>query len=118
MSTIIKKTTGLTGLEPNSNARRSLSITYGKIIRLLEKLPENYLYKQYTKNLIQSRSEIINKTQSTTEIEDKIGCGQIEELLIQADNELKLLRDTMQWQSWKSPTNLNIENQWSWPPCK
>ncbi|CAB0040440.1 unnamed protein product [Trichogramma brassicae] len=65
LHSLLYETTGLTGLEPNSNARRSLSITYGKIIRLLEKLPENYLYKQYTKNLIQSRSEIINKVPRT-----------------------------------------------------
>ncbi|KAJ8666257.1 hypothetical protein QAD02_007919 [Eretmocerus hayati] len=56
------------------------------------------------------------QVQNTSEIEKKIGCGQIEELIFQANNELRLVRNMLEWRSWESLSTEHSGNQWMWPP--
>ncbi|XP_012356162.1 NADH dehydrogenase [ubiquinone] 1 alpha subcomplex subunit 5-like isoform X2 [Nomascus leucogenys] len=42
--------------------------------------------------------------------EDQLQGGQIEEVILQAKNELSLARKMMQWKPWETPAN-----QWKWP---
>ena len=68
---------------------------------------------------------------SLQEAEAKIGCGQIEEVIIQAENELVLSRSILEWkvtspitimmsdtspsQAWEPLCEAAPENQWKWP---
>ncbi|NP_001165824.1 NADH dehydrogenase [ubiquinone] 1 alpha subcomplex subunit 5 [Nasonia vitripennis] len=116
MSQAIKHTTGLTGLNIHQYPRRTLAILYGKIIRVLQKFPTDYSYRQYTEILVKEKADIVNQIESVAEIEKKIDCGQIEELILQADKELKLVRNFLDWKPWEPLLNKNFANQWSWPP--
>ena len=45
--------------------------------------------------------KVVDETRSIRSIEEKIGYGMIEELIVQAHNELKLLRLMKHWQPWE-----------------
>ncbi|QQP40809.1 NADH dehydrogenase 1 alpha subcomplex subunit 5 [Caligus rogercresseyi] len=49
------------------------------------------------------------------ELEKKIGAGHIEEVIIQADNELLLSRKILEWRSWEPLMEPAPANQWKWP---
>lgn len=52
------------------------------------------------------------------DIEKHINCGQIEEVIVQAENELLLARKILGWKSWEPLATEAPEIQWDWPPAK
>ena len=58
------------------------------------------------------------QTKSVLEAEEKIGCGQIEEVIVQAENELNLARKMLTWKPWEPLMKEAHPNQWTWPPVK
>lgn len=53
------QTTGLTGILVSEYPHRSLNILYGKILRALDKLPQDYPYRTTTEKLIKERATIV-----------------------------------------------------------
>ncbi|KAF5306980.1 hypothetical protein FQR65_LT07203 [Abscondita terminalis] len=102
MSGAIKKTTGLTGLAVSAVPHHSLGVLYGKIMRTLQKMPETAAYRKYTEKIICERAQILNSTKDVGQIENTIGCGQVEELIVQAENELMLARKMLNWKPWEN----------------
>lgn len=51
-------------------------------------------------------------------VEERINCGQVEELIIQAKNELSLAEKMLIWKPWQKLTQEAPLNQWTWPPHK
>lgn len=58
------------------------------------------------------------QTKDVFEIEQRINCGQAEELIIQAENELNLARKMMNWKPWEPLLAKPPKGQWDWPPAK
>jgi NADH dehydrogenase (ubiquinone) 1 alpha subcomplex subunit 5 len=61
------------------------------------------------------RAALVKSETNVAELEKKINCGQIEEILIQASNELKLSRKILEWKSWEQLTTQPPATQWKWP---
>lgn len=51
-------------------------------------------------------------------IEQKIGQGQIEEVIISARGELSLMQDMLSQKPWENLMEQTPPNQWTWPPHK
>lgn len=113
-----KITTGLAGLTVNPAAHRSLGILYGKILRTLQKMPSTAVYRRNTETIINERAKVLGKTADIEKIEDQICCGQVEELIVQAENELLLARKMLTWKPWEPLIKEAPETQWTWPPAK
>lgn len=62
--------------------------------------------------------KIYFQTKDVFEIEQKINCGQAEELIIQAENELNLARKMLNWKPWEPLIAKPPKGQWDWPPAK
>ncbi|XP_076762259.1 NADH dehydrogenase (ubiquinone) subunit ND-13B [Xylocopa sonorina] len=118
MSTL-KKTTGLTGLLVSKSPHMELRIIYDKILRFAKLLPEDYAYRKSVENMATERNDILKKTADVATVEEKIGQGQVEELIVQAQRELNLLQNMVQvYKPWEKLAQEAPPNQWTWPPHK
>uniref|UniRef100_A0A7R8VAM3 NADH dehydrogenase [ubiquinone] 1 alpha subcomplex subunit 5 n=4 Tax=Timema TaxID=61471 RepID=A0A7R8VAM3_TIMDO len=113
-----EQTTGLTGLVVSKHPHHTLGILYNKILRSLQKMPSNAAYRKYTEKIISERARIVETTSTVSEIENNIGCGQVEELIVQAENELVLARKMLGWKPWEPLVQDATPHQWAWPPAK
>lgn len=117
MSGVTKLTTGLTGLKVAKNPHHTLGVLYGKIMRTLNKMPEDAAYRRYTSAIISERVGILNSSNDVEQVECKIGAGQIEEVIVQAENELVLARKMLTWKPWEPLIKEAPATQWQWPPA-
>lgn len=114
----VKTSTGLVGLAVHPNPHHTLESLYGKILRVLKKMPPTAAYRKYTELIIKERAAVLKETKDTFDIEVRINCGQAEELIIQAENELNLARKMLNWKSWEPLIAKPPPGQWDWPPIK
>ncbi|XP_018575447.1 NADH dehydrogenase [ubiquinone] 1 alpha subcomplex subunit 5 [Anoplophora glabripennis] len=113
-----KVTTGLTGLAVAKNPHHTLGVLYSKILRTLQKMPESAAYRKYTEEIINERTQILKANENVDVIEKQIGCGQIEEIIVQAENELILARKMLNWKPWEPLVKQAPPTQWTWPPAQ
>lgn len=115
MAGALKQTTGLTGLLVARDPHKTLSILYGKILSVLQKMPESASYRKHTHVLISERLAAVKAEPTVAGLESKINGGQVEELIIQADRELNLARRMLEWRAWEPLVQEAPANQWKWP---
>ncbi|KAF4525988.1 hypothetical protein B566_EDAN000782 [Ephemera danica] len=113
-----KVTTGLTGLAVAKNPHHTLGVLYSKILRALQKMPEDAAYKKYTAAIVNERAKVVKEEIDVGKLEARIGCGQVEELIVQAENELVLARKMLGWKPWEPLIREAPQGQWQWPPTK
>ena len=112
----MKVSTGLTGLPVHPDGATALRMLYGKILRVLDRMPEEAAYRQYTASIIGERLEIVQTHgDDLGTLEAKINCGQVEELIQQAEQELFLARKMEKWQPWEPLIEEAPPSQWKWP---
>lgn len=92
-----KATTGLFGLAVHPNPRSHLIGTYRKTLEALTQIPPTAVYRQATEALTRNRLSIVETTENVKDIENKIGAGIIEEVIWQAEDELKLTNKVKEW---------------------
>ena len=78
-------------------------------------MPTDYAYRKHTESIISERAAMVKNESNISELEKKINGGQIEEVLIQAENELNLSRKILEWKSWEPLMSHPPPNQWKWP---
>ncbi|XP_076637517.1 NADH dehydrogenase (ubiquinone) subunit ND-13B [Colletes latitarsis] len=118
MATVLKKTTGLTGIAVSKNPKCELDKLYRRILKVLSTLPQESAYKRNTEKLIRDKWDIVEQNNDVTAIEEKIGCGQLEEVIIQAQNELTLAEQMSKFRPWERLMEEPPKHQWTWPPHK
>ncbi|KAI8902768.1 ETC complex I subunit conserved region-domain-containing protein [Globomyces pollinis-pini] len=109
-----KKTTGIVGIPVHLNARPELISLYQRINHNIQRIPATSAYRKGTEALVKERLDIVEKTESIEEIEQKIGLGQIEELLLAAEDEIKLIDVIAADESWKPLEETPIPGQWEY----
>ena len=131
MASYSKVVTGLTGMTVAKNPTHTLGVLYrfnildvisslrnfifSKNLRALAKMPLDYPYRKNTESIVNERVAIMKQSNTIEEAEKKIGMGQIEEVIIQAENELVLSRKILEWKSWEPLAEEAPANQWKWP---
>jgi NADH dehydrogenase (ubiquinone) 1 alpha subcomplex subunit 5 len=87
----VKETTGIVGLEVVPNAREVLIGLYTRTLKEIEAVPKDEGYRKAVESFTKHRLQICQEEDEWKCIEDRIGCGQVEELIEEAQDELKLI---------------------------
>lgn len=66
---------------------------YTKTLRVLDELPVNSFYRSSALAITHERLNLVKGTSDVSEVVKKAGLQQIEELIIEANDELKLIAD-------------------------
>ncbi|KAJ7329667.1 hypothetical protein JRQ81_015841 [Phrynocephalus forsythii] len=115
MAGVLKKTTGLVGVAVSTNPHEHLRVLYTKILNALHNIPQDAAYRKYTEKIIKERLDLVNTEPNAEKLESKINCGQIEEVILQAQSELNLARKMVQWRPWEPLVEEPPADQWKWP---
>ncbi|GAB5586790.1 hypothetical protein Unana1_01690 [Umbelopsis nana] len=115
---VTKSTTGIAGLPVHPNPRPHLISTYNATLTAAARLPTTAVFRQAVESLTQHRLSIVNSTENINEIEEKLDAGQIEEVILQAEDELKLVGKMEEWKPWE-PLEVPIpKGQWDYNGTK
>ena len=88
----LKMTTGLSMMDVEPFPRLKLMKLYYMAMQEYKHLPDSYSYKHVSEELTKYRMEVVDQTKNVKEIEQTIAGGMVEDLVMQAHNELKLLK--------------------------
>nr|AAB19472.1 13 kDa-B polypeptide of iron-sulfur protein fraction of NADH:ubiquinone oxidoreductase [cattle, heart, Peptide Mitochondrial Partial, 114 aa] [Bos taurus] len=111
---LLKKTTGLVGLAVCETPHERLKILYTKILDVLGHIPKNAAYRKYTEQITNEKLSMVKAEPDVKKLEERLQGGQIEEVILQAENELSLARKMIQWKPWEPL----VEEPWAsqkWP---
>ncbi|EMR11717.1 hypothetical protein PNEG_00151 [Pneumocystis murina B123] len=109
-----KLATGLTGIDGHLNPRPVLLEIYQETLKVLSSIPDHSVYRQATETLTKQRQMIVKENEITEDIENKIGCGLIEEVIFQAKDELSLAKKMLEWKSWEDLEVHPPAGQWEY----
>ncbi|KAG2201214.1 hypothetical protein INT47_013025 [Mucor saturninus] len=112
---VTKASTGLAGIPVHQNPRPHLIKTYNSTLEALARIPATAVYRQATEALTQQRLSIVESTENIREIEAKIEVGEIEEVIMQAQEELKLVAKMEEWKAWEQLETPIPVDQWVYP---
>ena len=87
----VKETTGIVGLEVVPNAREVLISLYTKTLKEIQSVPEDEGYRKAVESFTRHRLKVCQEEFDWQTIEKRLGCGQVEELIEEAQDELKLI---------------------------
>ncbi|KAJ9086334.1 hypothetical protein DSO57_1005041 [Entomophthora muscae] len=85
---------------------------YGKTIKELNELPEKSFYRSSTMAITHERLNIIKSTNDVSEVVKKLGLQQIEELILEANDELKLVAEIKETKPWEDLQDRAPVGQW------
>ncbi|KAF9165872.1 hypothetical protein BGX21_002095 [Mortierella sp. AD011] len=114
LSAVTKKTTGIYGLPVHPDPRPHLITIYGDTLKTLEKFPTHAVYRQATAALTNHRLNVVQSTEDIEKIEETLDAGQIEEVVVQAADELKLAVKMLEWKAWEQLETPAPKDQWSY----
>ena len=98
----LKLSTGIAYLDVEPFPRMKLMKLYYLILQEVKNLPEEYPYKYLVREMTHFRMKVVDEHDSVRAIEKKISHGLVEELIVQAHHELKLLRLVGRWKPWEA----------------
>jgi len=105
----VKETTGIVGLEVVPNAREVLISLYNKTLNEIKIIPENVPYRRHVEAFTNHRMKVCREEEDWETIEKRIACGQVEELIEDAESELQLIPKMAEWKPWEVPDDYHCE---------
>ncbi|XP_042422532.1 probable NADH dehydrogenase [ubiquinone] 1 alpha subcomplex subunit 5, mitochondrial isoform X2 [Zingiber officinale] len=87
----VKETTGIVGLDVVPNAREVLISLYTLTLREIQVVPPDEGYRKAVESFTRQRLNVCLEEDDWEEIENRLGCGQVEELIEEAKDELTLI---------------------------
>ncbi|CAI0546449.1 unnamed protein product [Linum tenue] len=87
----VKQTTGIVGLDVVPNAREVLISLYSKTLKEIQAVPPDEGYRKAVESFTKHRLTVCREEEDWEAIEKRLGCGQVEELIEEARDELKLI---------------------------
>ena len=87
----VKQTTGIVGLDVVPNARAVLIDLYSKTLKEIQAVPEDEGYRKAVESFTRHRLNVCKEEEDWEAIEKRLGCGQVEELIEEAQDELTLI---------------------------
>ncbi|KAI5950893.1 hypothetical protein KGF54_003967 [Candida jiufengensis] len=105
--------TGITGLYKHPDPRPALISLYNEQLKVLnDKFPKSSVYRQSVESLTKNRLRIVEDEEIVENIENKIGNGLIEEVVVQAAEELNLSHELAGLKCWEELEEKPLEDQW------
>ncbi|XP_050224868.1 probable NADH dehydrogenase [ubiquinone] 1 alpha subcomplex subunit 5, mitochondrial [Mercurialis annua] len=105
----MKETTGIVGLDVVPNAREVLINLYTKTLKEIKAVPEDEGYRKAVESFTSNRLKVCREEEDWEMIEKRLGCGQVEELIEEAQDELKLIEKMIEWDPWGVPDDYECE---------
>ncbi|RKP25105.1 ETC complex I subunit conserved region-domain-containing protein, partial [Syncephalis pseudoplumigaleata] len=106
-------TTSLTGISVHPNPRPHLIKVYHETLEALKPIPSTAVYRQAAEALTRQRLGVVERLENVEDIEETLDAGQIEEVIIQAEDELKLVAKMIEWKAWEPLEVPAPEGQWT-----
>ena len=95
--------------------RLSLQSVYKQTLSVLDKLPKDYEYRQSTETFTRQRLGLVADEQKSLEqVASDLGVMRIEQVLMQAEDELKLAEQVLEWRAWEPLEEAAPEGQWKY----
>ena len=69
----------------------------------MRSIPESAAYRINVEKITKHRLKIVEEEQSIESIEKRLGIGQVQEVIEQAQDELDLIPHMIEWQPWNVP---------------
>uniref|UniRef100_A0A0C9S3A1 TSA: Wollemia nobilis Ref_Wollemi_Transcript_15414_792 transcribed RNA sequence n=1 Tax=Wollemia nobilis TaxID=56998 RepID=A0A0C9S3A1_9CONI len=105
----VKESTGIVGLEVVPNSREVLISLYNKTLKEVQIIPPNASYRKHVEAFTHHRLKVCQEEEDWELIEKRIACGQVEELIEDAQSELSLIPKVAEWKPWEVPDDYNCE---------
>ncbi|XP_072969250.1 probable NADH dehydrogenase [ubiquinone] 1 alpha subcomplex subunit 5, mitochondrial [Typha angustifolia] len=105
----VKETTGIVGLDVVPNAREVLISLYSRTLKEIQTIPKDEGYRKAVESFTRHRLQVCQEEEDWEKIEKRIGCGQVEELIEEAEDELKLISKMIEWDPWGVPDDYECE---------
>lgn len=100
-----KTSTTITGLPIHPCPFPYLTSVYHSTLSLLSTIPPGALYRQSVESITQERLDLIERfglngtEEGIRSVEEKVGLGCVEELIIMAESELSLVGKMLEWKA-------------------
>ncbi|CAO2610256.1 NADH dehydrogenase [ubiquinone] 1 alpha subcomplex subunit 5, partial [Lemmus lemmus] len=92
-----------------------LTILYTKILDILKQFPKHAAYRKCTEQITNEKLDMVKAEPDVKKLENLLQGGEVEEVSLQAENELSLARKMLQWKPWEPLVEEPPANQWKWP---
>jgi len=100
----VKATTGLAGLPVQKHGREILIKLYEKMLEEIKVIEKDSPFRVHVERLTRNNMKILKSTKNIYQAEKDIGMGQVEELILMAEDEMKHVIPLMaKDKPWKSP---------------
>ncbi|GAA5820513.1 hypothetical protein JCM3770_002281 [Rhodotorula araucariae] len=113
-----KLSTGITGIPVHPEPLPALVDSYKSTLAILSKIPPSAVYRQSAEAITRERLDVVQRLgqdgseESIEHVEQAIGMGIVEELIMQATDELKLASKMIEYKAWEDLEEAPAPGQW------